>query len=277
MTMTCRIMLAAALLAPVSSLRAQLVGVQFDTGSFYTISTTDGSLQLIGDTGIDRIGALEFNPFDGSIYGFTTGDAKSTNLYRFTISPTLDSVTAELIGPLGLSTYEGGLAFSAGGGVYAVNGGITLPALLSVDLNTGDASVIHMFADRHDFNGLGMRSDGMLIGLDATTNSLLAIDPLTADVSTIKNTNGVVGTIGGMALNSNVGYFMTAGPQAAIPGSNSLYSFDPFTGDQVLIANYQDVVTGSGFSGLTFVPEPASLALLAVGSLSLLRRRTQKI
>src|ERR1043166_6306612 len=122
------------------------------------------------------------------------------------------------------------------------SGGSTVPALLSIDLATGDASVIHMFADRHDFNGLGWRSDGMLIGLDATTNALLTIDPVTAAVTTLQDVGGTIGTVGGVALSPEIGYFVTAGPQAAIPGSNSLYSFDPFTGDQVFIANYQNQI-----------------------------------
>lgn len=268
----CQVVLVA-LFAPAAALHGQLVGVEFDTGSFYAISPADGSLQFIGDTDLNGIASLEFNPLDGFLYGFTSGDAKSTNLYRFTISPTLDSVTADLIGPLGLSTFEGGLAFSPSGAVYAVNGGITVPALLSIELLSGDASVIDLFADRHDFNGLGLRSDGVLIGLDATTNALLTIDPLTAAVTSLEDVGATIGTIGGMALGPEIGYFVTAGPQALIPGSNSLYSFDPVTGDQIFIANYENQIVGSGFSGLAFIPEPTTLILLLVGATAAFRRR----
>ncbi len=263
----------AACLVPVSVLHAQLVGVEYNTGNFYSISTTDGSLQLIGDTDINGIGGLEYNPKDGFVYGFTTGSTSASNLYRFSISPNLDAVTSELIGPLGLATFEGGLVFSPSGDAIAINGGITIPALLSMDLTTGDATVIQMLADRHDFAGLGWRSDGLLIGLDSTSNSLMTIDPVTAAVSTLEAVGPTIGSIGGMALGSNIGYFVTAGPLATNAGSNSLYSFDPFTGDQVFIANYENQIFGSGFSGLTFVPEPATLALLSVGGIALLRRR----
>ena len=261
-------------LAPVAPLRAQLVGVEFNTGTFYSISTTNGSLQLIGDTDINNLGALEFNVQDGFLYGFTTGDAKTTDLYRFTISSSLDSVTAELVGPLGLSAFEGAIAFSPSGGAYAVNGGATVPALLSLDLLTGDATVINSFADRHDINGLGWRSDGVLIGLDNTDDALLAIDPLTAGVTVIDQIGSAVGTVGGMAMGQAGNFFVTAGPLAAIPGSNSLYSFDPFTGDYVFIASYENQILANGFSGLAFIPEPATLALLTVGGLAILRRRS---
>jgi hypothetical protein len=263
-------------LAPVSSLRAQLVGVEFDTGRFYSISTTDGSLQLIGDTDIANIAALEFNSQDGVLYGFTSGEAKLTNLYRFTISPSFDSVSAELVGPLGLSTFEGGLAFSPAGVAYAFNGGATVPALLTLDLATGDASLVGIVEARHDINGLGWRSDGLLIGLDATDNALVTIDPVTLALTTVDQVDSTVGTLGGMALSEAGGFFVTAGPDAAIPGSNSLYSFDPFTGDQVFIASYENQILANGFSGLAFVPEPATLTLLSIGGLALLRRRSAR-
>jgi hypothetical protein len=261
-------------LAPVSFLRAQLVGVEFNTGSFYSISTTDGSLQFIGDTDIENIGALEFNPQDGFLYGFTTGAAKLTNLYRFTISPTLDAVTAELVGPLGLSTFEGAIAFSPTGDMFAVNGGSTVPALLALDAATGDATLINSFADRHDINGLGWRSDGFLVGLDNTDDALLAIDPITAGVTVIDQVGTAIGSVGGMAMGEAGNFFVTAGPLAVDPGSNSLYSFDPFTGDHVFIASYENQILANGFSGLAFIPEPATLALLSLGGLALLRRRS---
>ena len=42
-----RVLVGVVLLGPTTSLNAQLVGVEFNTGSFYSISTSDGSLQLI--------------------------------------------------------------------------------------------------------------------------------------------------------------------------------------------------------------------------------------
>jgi len=238
---------------------------------FYSISTADSAVQLIDSTGITDLGALEFNPHDGFFYGFTT-DA-SPSLYRFAIPPTLDQVTSELVGPLGLSVFEGGLAFSPDGTAYAVNGGATVPFLLTLNLSTGQATVVHSFEGRHDIAGLGWRSDGFLIGLDSTDNSLLTIDPLTAAVTTIDDVAAIVGGVGGMALNGNLGVFVTAGPLAIRPGSNELYRFDPLTGEQFFIGSFDQRILGRGFSGLSFVPEPATLGLLALGGLAMMRRR----
>jgi hypothetical protein len=260
-------------LTPLSAASAQLVGVEYDTGRFYSIDTNDGSFELIDDTGLAGIGSIEFNPLDGKVYGFTTG--ANPMLYQFAISASLDEVTPVAIGPLGVFSFEGGMAYSPAGVAYAVNGGVTVPALLTLNLGSGLASVVSSFSGRHDFAGLGWRSDGVLIGLDSTDNALLAINPANASFSVLEEVGPAIGTVGGMALGSNVGYFVTAGPLATIPGSNSLYSFDLITGEQFFIANYEDQILGSGFSGLTFVPEPATLGLLTIGGLALLRRRNR--
>lgn len=262
--------LISALSAPLGA-SAQLIGVEFDTGRFYSISMVDGSLSIIGDTGIQGIGSIEFNPIDGKIYGFTTG--QTPVLHEFVIPASLDQVTATPIGPLGVFTFEGGLAFSPTGSAFAVNGGVTVPALLSVNLATGQASVVDSFEARHDFAGLGWRSDGFLIGLDSTDNALMTINATTAAVTTIDQIDSTIGSVGGMALGEKMSFFVTGGPTAVNPGSNSLYSFDPFTGDHFLIANYEDQILGTGFSGLTIIPEPGTLALLVLGGIALARRR----
>jgi len=256
---------------PVLAGSAPLIGVEENTGDFYAISTTDASLQLIGHSGVTELGALEFNPHDGFFYGFTTGAAPA--LYRFEIPTTLDAVTGLSIGPLGVFAFEGGLAFAPDGTAYAVNGGVTVPYLVTLNLNTGHATVVNSFQGRHDIAGLGWRGDGVLIGLDGTDNALLAIDPTTAGATTIDSIAPIIGAVGGMALLDGSGYFVTAGPLAANPGSNELYSFDAYTGDHVFIGSFENLILGSGFSGLSVVPEPATLTLLALAGAALLRRK----
>jgi len=249
-----------------------LIGVEEDTGDFYAISTTDASIQLIGHSGVTGLGTLEFNSNDGFFYGFTTGAAPF--LYKFSIPTSLDAVTGQSIGPLGLFAYEGALAFAPDGTAYALNAGITVPSLFTIDLDTGHATVVNSMTFRHDIAGMGWRSDGVLIGLDSTDNALLEIDPTTAAATTIDSVTPIIGGIGGIAMLLNDhGYFVTGGPLAVNPGSNELYSFDAFTGEHLLIGSFEDLIVGNGFSGLSVVPEPASLVLLVVGAASVLRRR----
>ena len=251
------------------------MAVEFDTGNLYSVSTADASVSLIGATGQANLGSLEYNPHDGFYYAFTIeSEAPFANLYRIALSPGLDSVqSVEHVGPTGVFVSEGGIAFGPDGTAYAVNAGVTVPALFELDLTTGAATEIDFFEDRHASAGLGWRSDGMLIGLDSTDNDVLLIDPSTAAVQVLSDVDFTIGRVGGLTLAGEVGYFVTAGPNADIPGSNALYSFFASTGEQQFIGSFENVIGGTGLSGLSVVPEPATLALLGLGGFGLLRRR----
>jgi hypothetical protein len=43
--------------------------------------------------------------------------------------------------------------------------------------------------------------------------------------------------------------------------------------DSTLVGSFDQRILGSGFSGLSFVPEPATLGLLTLGGLAIMRRR----
>ncbi|MFQ5592195.1 MAG: PEP-CTERM sorting domain-containing protein [Phycisphaerae bacterium] len=260
--------------------RGYLIGIHDDTGTLYSISTADAAATPVGNTGIGRVGSLEFSPSDGLLYGFTHG--VHAVLYSF------DPVTAAAttIGPLNLGTevFEGGLAFSPDGTVYGVNGGAAADALLfRLDTGTGQATVVGaLTGGRHDIGGLAWRGgleDGTLVALDRVTASLLLIDPFTGGTTLLAELSEDIqaGVISGMALadagprrSSAVGYFSTA----AATGTNALYSFDPYTGQHALIGEFDpNVIGGAGLGGLAFIPEPASSLLLAAGTLALLYRR----
>ena len=251
-----------------------LVGIESGTGDLYLIDTSDAAVEAVGTTGLTEVGAFEYHPEDDVFYAITMG--VSAALYRIDASGGWGDLLVEEVGPLGVFCFEGGLAFAEDGTAYLLNGGAITPYLLTVNLETGAASVVGPMEARHDFGGLGWRADQMLVGLDSTTNSLRAIDPVTAVSTPIKDVDAdpAVGNLGGMALADNgQGYFVTAGPGAPVPGSNALYSFNATTGTHTEIGDFAGEITGPGFAGLAFVPEPATLGLLAVGSLVLLRRR----
>lgn len=278
------LMFIAALSAPVSASEPRLVAVEEDTGELFSVSTTDATLTSIGST-VPHLGALELNPQDGVLYGLTTGE--NATLYRLDISSTWDDVQVSAIDSssngLGLSIFEGGLAFAPDGTAFGLNGGGPAPQLFTVDLTTGLATVLGTLRGRFDFAGLGWRGDGVgggtLVALDSTSNSLLTIDTFAdsfgfIQTGFIKDLDPILGSVGGMVLiEDDFGYFTTGGPNALSPGSNELYSFDPFTGDIALIGDFNATVSGTGISGLAYVPEPATLGLLAFAAVALLRRR----
>lgn len=247
-----------------------LLAIEQDTGSLYRVSTSDASLQWLGDTGLADVGALEFNPHDGTLYAVTNG--ASSSLYSLTLGAHAGALDVQLIGDLGVFTFEGGLAFCPCGLAYAMNGGTDIPSLLTIDLSTGDAGVVGSLSERHDIAGLGWRDDGRLVALDSTDDVLMTIDPTNASFAPVSDLMSTAGGVGGMAIADGLGYFVTAGPGSVRPGSNALYSFDLYTGDQLFIGDFDATITGSGFSGLSVIPEPATLILLAVGCIGLLRQ-----
>jgi hypothetical protein len=255
-----------ALVATPAALGDNLYGYHYTARDLYSVSETDASVTLIGNTGL-TIGGMELYT-DGYLYGISGGSGST--LYR--IDPS--NAQATEIGPLGFFVFEGALAFSPEGILYGTNGGSANdPQLFTVNMETGAGTVIGTISNPpHDVNGLAWRSDGMLVGLDGNTNTLIEIDPATAASSVITALTPSAGNAGGMAVLGDTAYFATGGP--VVNGSNELYAFDLFTGEHTLVGGFpEDIITGIGMGGLA-APEPGSLSLLAVlGLIGVSRRR----
>ncbi len=260
-------------LCATASAQVQMLAVEFDTGDVYGVSMGDASLTYLGSTGLVGLGSLEFAP-DGTLYAFTTGTTPT--LYE--LAP--GNFAPSEIGPLGLDfIFDGSLVFASTGIVYGTNRGTTTdPDLFTLDMSTGAATIVGTIAidsaSRADINAMAWRNDGVLVGLDRISNSLVEIDPADGSGTALAGVTPSVGGVGGMAVWDDVGYFATAGPGAFPGGSNELYSFNLDTGVQQFIGSFGGTITsGSGIAGLAVVPEPMSLALLAAGGLLMIRRR----
>ncbi len=208
---------------------------------------------------------IQFAP-DGTLYGFSTSASASPTLY--TINP--QTATATPVGPLGsLFVFEGGLAFAPDGTAYGVNGNnATAGQLFTLNLQTGAATVIATYSGTnpaYDINGLVYRSDGMLVGLEDFSNSLIVLNPVTGAITTLAALPFVVGPVGGMTELNGRAYLATGAG-----GSDSLYTANLFTGARSLVGVFSPGFPGSGLSGIagepaSSVPEPSAYNLLALG------------
>ena len=238
-----------------------------DSGELYSLSTSSAALTPIGNTGDGLIADITFGP-NGLLYGFSAGNSP----VLYTINPA--TAATMVIGPLGLPfAYEGALAFAPNGTLYGGNANNSSDdTLFTINPNTGAATSIGTLGGTHDINGMVVRSDGMLIGLDDDGNSLLVINPTTLSYSTLVSLPFTVGNVGGMTMVGSTGYFATANGS----GTDSLYSFDPFSGAYSPIGSFTPVPGGDGISGLAAmpVPEPATWTLLLIlaATLALARR-----
>ena len=119
------------------------------------------------------------------------------------------------------------------------------PSLFTVDLSTGAATLVGgMSGGPHDVDGMVYRSDGMLVGLDRVSNSLIEIDPASGANSVLAPVVPVIGGLGAMTTLGGQGYFATGGPETG--GSNELWAFDLFTGEHSLVGGFSSTISGMG-------------------------------
>ena len=269
-----------------------IIAVDEPTGDLYRFhvpppGTDPIPLDLVASTQIPSLASLEWSPWDGMLYGFTKG----ANPVLYSIDPGAQYQATSIGTGLGIgNVFEGALAFAPDGTAYGMNQGIDQggPYLFTIDLATGEAANVTQVMAAIDVNGMGWlpdsnsRVDGdRLVALDRVSRSLVLINPLDGSVSPFSTAfdADVVGSIGGMVLADDKGYFVTAGSlHPTVPGSFELYEFElgsPVPVIPTSLGNFRDhsTLTGAGFSGLAIIPEPMTLTLLAVGGLTLMRRR----
>jgi hypothetical protein len=246
----------------------------------FSVSTDTAIISLLGAPAINdsNFSSLELGP-DGFLYTVTSG--LQANMYRINPSDFSDVTTIPLdISAIGVAG-EGSLVFAPDGRIFATNGGAGTSVGLYEILGDTASLIGIMDGGRRDINGMSMRSDGQLVGLDWASNSLILIDPSTAATQLLMPLPFDVGTVGGMVIpDGEVGYFTTAALGADVPGSQELYSFDPFGNSAPLLVGFLEPATPfepsieqRGFGGLAVVPEPASLTVLALGGFAALIRR----
>jgi len=241
-----------------------LYGSDAETQELYIIDTTDAGTTRVGYFGVEgNMAGLAYDSDNDIMYGTTTATDK-----LYSIDYTTGQAT--LIGDLGVSLIHG-LAYDNSTDVlFGTFGESRGDGLYQIDVSMGNSTLIghigHFYDDHlNTVHGLAVHPQtndlyGIIGGL-GNVSALIRIDKTTGS-GTFLYEYGIVNLSGLTFLPDGTLY-------ATDNWSGDLYTLDISSGSMQLIGN-----TGFGNAlGLTSIPEPATIMLLGLGGLILLRGR----
>jgi hypothetical protein len=216
-------------------------------GLLYRIDTVAETVEFVGDTGLTRLGGIDFNGA-GLLYGVDGGAVGPSGL--FIIDPNTAEVT--FVGPLdvapGVPRVDGvdALRFDAEGSLFG--GGWDVIAqvgrLARIDVETGVvvSAQTHSGVPTPFTAGLAFSRDGVLYGSRGNAQSR------TEDLVILNRETGALGSVGAATNVISDIWFNSDGTLYGGSPNGDLFTIDPATGAKTLLFN-----TGVRISGLTGV------------------------
>jgi hypothetical protein len=228
----------------------QMYGAEFQaSGEFYSLNTMDGSFTRLGNTN-DFLCSMDFSP-SGTLYAASSslkevnpssGIASNIRTINFVGGPGYDIIT--------------GLAFSTSNNLFGIGNGNG--NLWRIDTVTANAYFVG--SSGKPIFSLEFGPNGTLFGAGHDLWEISASDGEAT----------LVGRIGGGALINALDFASDGvmyGASCNIT-TDALYTIDLTTG-----AGNRIGITGGDLVSIASIPEPATVALLWLGSMCLLRKR----
>ncbi len=243
--------------------------------TFYSINPNTGAATAIGSIGFDQVGAIDFDPANGFLYGIGTTSGGQQDL--ITINPSTGHGTA--VGPTGLLSSQPfqDIAFRSDGTLF----GYDQSNIYTFNITTGVATELGSVGD--DFpQGDGLAFSPFDTLYKADDLALWTISQTTGAGTQVENLNYFgLGNTSGDAINAmkyddNTG-ILWASVNAGSGGSgpNYLATVDVDNGNVTEVGPTQ-----MGTDGLTvalaLIPEPGTFALVGMGLVGLLALRRRK-
>jgi len=232
-----------------------------DGGRIFTIDTVTQAVTLVGDTGLSKVGALDFDN-NGTLFAVDGGSVGPGSLYTVNTS----NASVALRGAIDADQAVDAIAFDGAGTLFATsffNSG-NVGTLLTLNPANGNTLTNITMAGSGNSHapGLDFDANGTLFGSRGNASGH------GEDLVTINTANGAQLAIGGISdVISDIVFGSDGVLYGVSPlnGSAGLFSIDPATGAKTFLFGLNINVAGlTEMPGLS-VPEPTTLLLLGLG------------
>ncbi len=219
-------------------------------GNLYTVDVQTRVAELIGNTG--RVFTDIAFDKDGNLFGISNQARYWTDMGLYQIDP--EDASVSKIGNLRTGGYVNALMFDEKGTLWAASD----TAIITINPLTGAGSFFS--------NGVSKYGSAGDLALDPSLNMYLTTD--TGMLIRIDRSSGVVTAVGKMPQTEVYGFATGDDDQMyGITNDNQILLINPQTGSATVLGPISAPFYLGETNGTSFIPEPATLFLLAAGAL----------